>query len=82
MSLEPKGSPERIRIEIQQLEVIGAYASVLQNDIESMKLSVEAQGYLDGDQRIRLRGVMAEMNLMFRNLYEPLIINEMNQGDH
>ena len=66
---------ERYKAEIRQLDSLGTYAKVILNDIESIKLRVEMAGKLDFDDRVRLRGVVAEFNLMFRNFYEPVIMN-------
>lgn len=72
---------ERYKAEIRQLDALGTYAKVILNDIESIKLRVEMAGKMDFDDRVRLRGVVAEFNLMWRNFYEPVIINEVGGRD-
>jgi len=79
MSLPSKGSEDRIRMELQQLDVLETYAKIFIEDLGDIRIRVQTAGYLTLDDRIRIRGVVAELNLMFRNFYEPLIVNQQGE---
>jgi len=69
---------QRRKEELQQLKTLESYIDVMSQDIQSFKLRIEMNGALNFNDRIRLRGVVAEFNLMYRNFFEPVIINKMD----
>ena len=69
---------QRRKEEIQQLKTLENYLDIMSQDIQSMKIRIEMTGALNFNDRIRLRGVKAEFDLMFKNFFEPVIINKMD----
>lgn len=69
---------QRRKEELQQLKTLENYLDIMSQDIQSFKIRIEMNGALNFNDRIRLRGVKAEFDLMFKNFYEPVIINKMD----
>jgi len=64
--------------ELQQLKTLENYIDIMSQDIQSFKVRIEMNGALNFNDRVRFRGVKAEFDLMFKNFYEPVIINKMD----
>ena len=74
---EEKKFEEQKALYLMQCKILDNYLELLKNRVAACRLSAEEHGSIKFDERVQLRGVNEEYNLMYDNFFKPLVVNEV-----